>query len=357
MRKLQIVKVKVTQIKKKDGLLTTSDKEAAEELCSSFKEVFTVEEDNSMVEDEQQDCVEQQSSQLRDVAFSIDSVYKKLINLDSSKSPGPDGLHPHLLKSCANNPAKPLKMIYQKSVQTGKIPQDWKMADISPIFKKGLKTDPRNYRPVSLTSVPCKIMESLIKDELLTYLEKTKVVSAHQHGFVKGRSCLTNLLHSFEEWTRALDEGYGVDVVYLDFRKAFDSVPHRRLVKKLKKCGLSDTYLKWIFEFLTKRKMRVKVNGRDSNWVDVISGVPQGSVLGPLLFFLYVNDLPDWIVNSIRLFADDVKIWVKLDRDVSSWSLQNDLYGLCNWTDKWLLKFNVEKCKVMHVGHNLPTKY
>jgi hypothetical protein len=104
-------------------------------------------------------------------------------------------------------------------------------------------------------------MESLIKEELLSYLNETKAVSSHQHGFVKGRSCLTNLLQSFEEWTRALDEGYGVDVIYLDFRKAFDSVPHRRLLKKLKKCGLPDSYLKWINQFLTQRKMKVSVNG------------------------------------------------------------------------------------------------
>jgi len=200
-------------------------------------------------------------------------------------------------------------------------------------------------------------MESIIKEEPLSYLNETKAISTHQHGFVKRRSCLTNLLHSFEEWTKALDEGYGVDVIYLDFCKAFDSVPHRRLLKKLKKFGLPDSYLKWIKQFLTQRKMKVSVNGQSSSWVDVISGVPQGSVLGPLLFLLYVNDLPDWIINSMRLFADDVKIWVKLDRDDSSWKLQRDLYKLCDWSDSWLLKFKIEKCKVLHAGHNLPTRY
>ena len=159
------------------------------------------------------------------------------------------------------------------------IPQNWNLAGISPIFKKGNKSDPGSYRQVSLTSVPCKVIEAIWKDKILQYFETAKIVSKHQQGFVMGRSCLANLLQSFEELTKALDEGYVVDVIYLDFRKAFDSFPHRRLVSKLKSLDFTDIYLKWIFEFLTERKMRVKVNGNISPWASVLSGVPQGSVL------------------------------------------------------------------------------
>jgi hypothetical protein len=144
MRNLQTVKTGVSQIRRKDGSLTDNDKEAAEELCNAFKEAFTIEADAGGVECENQEHPEHHGIHLNEVEFTTEAVFKKLIGLDSSKSPGPDGLHPHLLKSCAKNVARPLMMIFQRSFQTGTIPQDWKTAVISPIFKKGLKTDPGN---------------------------------------------------------------------------------------------------------------------------------------------------------------------------------------------------------------------
>ena len=144
-----------------------------------------------------------------------------------------------------------------------------------------------------------------MKDELLKFLEAKKIITNKQHGFVRGRSCLTNLLQTFEEWTAAIDEGQGIDVVYLDYRKAFDTVPHGRLIKKLSDYGVHEEMLRWIQSFLGDRRMRVNTRGSYSDWIDVISGVPQGSVIGPLLFLCYVNDIPDWMLNSIILFADD----------------------------------------------------
>ena len=128
-----------------------------------------------------------------------------------------------------------------------------------------------------------------------------------QHGFMSGRSCLTNLLETLESWTRILDAGYGIDVIYLDYKKAFDTVPHRGLISKLQGCGISGNLLQWSQAFLVGRSMRVMVNGSSSSWVEVCSGVPQGSVLGPLLFLIFVNDLPDWVRSSIKMFADDTK--------------------------------------------------
>jgi len=128
---------------------------------------------------------------------------------------------------------------------------------------------------------------------------------------MKGRSCLTNLLETFESWTHALDEGYRIDVIYLDYRKAFDTVPHHRLIYKLSQLGITGKVLAWIKEFLNDRIMKVNVRGSCSQWALVISGVPQGSVLGPMLFFLFVNDLPAWMKNNIKMFADDTKIWSK----------------------------------------------
>ena len=160
-------------------------------------------------------------------------------------------------------------------------------------------------------------MEGIIKDEIIKVLTVKKVFTKHQHGFMKNRSCLTNLLGALEAWTRIMDAGHGVDVIYLDYSKAFDTVPHMRLLHKLEEYGITGMAYRWIESYLTGRQMRVMVRGRASRWERVRSGVPQGSVLGPLLFLLYVNELPDWIANSMIMFADDTKIWKEIagDRD------------------------------------------
>ena len=287
----------------------------------------------------------------------MESIVRKLQKLPTDKSPGPDGIHNLLLHNCASDVAEPLSLIFKTSFESGVLPQEWTSAIVVPIFKKSAKNDRANYRPVSLTSVPCKVMESLIKEKLVKFLEKHDIISNSQHGFMSGKSCLTNLLESLECWTQALDDGYGLDIIYLDYRKAFDSVPHKRLIEKLKTYGITGSLRKWIESFLTSRKMKVGIRGTFSEEIEVISGVPQGSVLGPLLFLLFVNDLPRWIVNSMKMFADDTKLWCRIETASDSESLQKDLDSLANWSQKWMLNFNVSKCKVMHVGHKLNTKY
>jgi len=194
-------------------------------------------------------------------------------------------MHPLLLNRCAEVVAEPLALIFQKSFNSGQVPTDWKTANVAPIFKKGTRTDPGNYRPVSLISVPCKIMECIIKDDSISFLEAFKKLNSYQHGFTRKRSCLTNLLELLEAWTQALDEGYGVDVVFLDYRKAFDTVPHKRLIEKLKSFGLNVQLVEWIAEFLRDRKLRVRVHGSFSNGAEVLSGVPHGSVLALCCFY------------------------------------------------------------------------
>jgi len=351
MRDIKTVKAEVRDLVTPNGTRTENDQQAAQVLCDYFKKVFTLEPDDSS------HSAPPMSRNGITVDFEAGKVYQRLVKLKSDKSAGSDGLHPFILKACSESIAQPLSQIFQASYDEGKVPSDWKKAEITPIYKKGPRSTLDNYRPVSLTSVPCKIMEGMIRDSLLKYLEETDQISSRQHGFLRGRSCLTNLLETFEAWTAALDEGYGTDVIYLDFRKAFDTVPHVRLVQKLAGLGVGGQLLQWIRDFLASRTMRVNVKGSYSCWAEVDSGVPQGSVLGPLLFLVYVNDIPDWIKNSIRMFADDTKIWARVSELRDAEGLQADLDQLQKWSDTWLLRFNASKCKVMHLGHKLDTRY
>jgi len=356
MRTMSTANITVTKLVKPDSAEPTStDEEAAEVLSESFKDVFTVEKDDPAG----LPVFNKLSTHNPVIPVFFDSltIRNKLNKLQCDKSAGPDGLHPMILNRCADAIAQPLASIFNKSFDTGVVPLDWKAANISPIFKKGSRMDPGNYRPVSLTSVVSKVMESIIKDDMVTILQKEGLLNTSQHGFMRKRSCLTNLLECFEEWTKALDEGYGIDVIYLDYRKAFDSVPHKRLIMKLKSYGFHSKTIMWIENFLSDRWMRVRVRESYSGWFEMISGVPQGSVLGPLLFLLYVNDLPHWIQNSMKMFADDTKIWQRLENDNDSSLLQADLQSLQSWSDRWLLRFNPDKCKVLHIGHKFTTSY
>ena len=238
------------------------------------------------------------------------------------------------------------------------LPSEWKLADVTPIFKKGKKTDPNNYRPVSLTSSSCKLLETMIRDDIIKHLEEKNLLSKEQHGFRSGHSCNTQLLEVVHDWAEAAELLYPVDIVYLDYQKAFDSVPHERLLNKLYAYLIRGKILTWIRNFLTNRTQRVTVCGVSSNQVNVTSGIPQGSVLGPLLFLIYVNDLPEVVKSTIKLFADDTKIYRVIKSDRDSEILQNDLLDIMKWSEKWQLPFNLTKCKVMHLGsQNKEFKY
>ena len=181
------------------------------------------------------------------------------------------------------------------------------------------------------------------------------MVSTHQlhdaqHGFRPRRSCATQLLATLDDWSRAIEQGTTVDAIYLDFAKAFDTVPHRRLLCKLRSYGIGGRLLRWVESFLTDRKQRVVLNGAKSSWIDVRSGVPQGSVLGPLLFILFVNDLPDTVQCSVQMFADDTKLYLPVKNPSDAGALQADIDAALDWSRKWQLSFNADKCRVLHVG-------
>ena len=279
---------------------------------------------------------------------------KKLKKLNVNKSPGPDGLHPKVLSELAHELAEPLTIIFTKSLQQETLPQAWKDAKVTPLYKKGGKRKPGNYRPVSLTSIICKIMESIVRDQVVGHMASNNLFSDAQHGFISGRSCSTNLIAVLDKWSEALDNGLPVDAIYLDFAKAFDSVPHIRLLTKLKGYGIDGNVCGWIRQFLIGRRQRVQVGGSLSNWAPVTSGIPQGSVLGPILFVIFINDMPSVVNSYIELFADDSKVFHTIQSDEDRLSLQEDLNHMVDWSNKWQLRFNAAKCKVLHIGRSNP---
>ena len=194
------------------------------------------------------------------------------------------------------------------------------------------------------------MMESIIRDHIVSYMTTNKLFADEQHGFVPKRDCMSNLLIAMEEWTAAIEIGKDIDVIYTDFAKAFDSVPHKRLLIKLKSIGVVDKVLQWIKAFLNGRKHRVCVEGKFSDWVHVKSGIPQGSVLGPTLFVIFINDLPNTVNNCCKLFADDAKLYRATTTGDNEASLQGDINNLLEWSTVWQLPFNIKKCKSMHIG-------
>ena len=277
-------------------------------------------------------------------------VKEKLTHLKSTSSPGPDGIHPQVLKEAAEQLAKPLAILFNKSLDVSCLPDVWKLGVVVPIHKKGDRQQASNYRPVSLTSIPRKVLESLIRDCLMSHLEDEQQLSRHQHGFRPKRSCTSQLLEALDEWSSCLEGGDPVDALYLDFRKAFDSVPHQRLLLKVESYGVSGKLKQWIASFLSGRHQQVVIRGCSSLWAPVTSGVPQGSVLEPALFIMYINDLPESVHSSINIFADDTKLYHNVSLSSGSEQLQQDLNALVAWSDKWQLPFSETKCKTLHIG-------
>jgi len=328
--------------------MTTSTCEKAEVLSDFFSSVFTLEPPGEPSPAPPRDI----KQPMIDIDFSQQLVEARLANLNTSKSVGPDNVHPRVLKELKGVISLPLSIIFRTSYATGAIPEDWKLANVTAVHKKSDKTIADNYRPISLTSIICKIMEGIISNALVNHMKTNKLFTNKQFGFLKGRSATLQLLNVIDEWTKLLDDGVSVDVLYTDFQKAFDTVPHRRLLVKLASYGITGKVLTWIQSFLTGRKQRVVIKGQKSMWKWILSGVPQGSVLGPILFLIYINDIVENLNCTAYLFADDMKIFSGIRSDIDIDILQDDINTVARWTDKWHLKLNTKKCKIMTIGRS-----
>ena len=244
------------------------------------------------------------------------------------------------------------KHLFQQSYDNSELPSTWLTATICPVYKKGAKDLPSNYRPVSLTAIPCKLFEHIISSKIWEHLNHHNIITSKQHGFRGGMSCETQLIESIHDWSQLLDKGPGqVDVILLDFSKAFDVVPHQRLLSKLHSYGITNNTSNWIMKFLTQRTQSVVVNGSTSKEAPVTSGVPQGTVLGPLLFLIYINDIEDNLICPLRLFADDSAIYRGISCLQDALQLQKDLIKLQKWAALWQMQFNVSKCKMLRITH------
>ena len=285
-----------------------------------------------------------------DFHFYPDKISNILKDIDTNKPPGPDGITGTVLK-CSSSLSYPLSILFNISVASGQLPQDWKLANVVPVHKTGDKAVIENYRPISLTSLVMKVMEEIVRDEL--YSKCKDLINDKQYGFLPNKSCTTQMINTLDDIAYSLNSQSDVDIIYFDFAKEFDSVCHEKILEKLKtQFNIDGLMLNFIKAYLKDREQKVVINGKFSNTLQVRSGVPQGSILGPPLFVLFINDIYKQVScnNNIALHADDTKIWRKILSENDCIQLNQDIAALHKWSIENGMTFHPSKCKVLSVS-------
>ena len=314
---------RISSLNTPDGLVT-DDTQKAEALNTQFKSVFTIEQDGPLP-----DKGPSPHPTMPEISITTSGISKLLQNLNIHKAMGPDQINAKILRELQDILAPTLEIIFNHSLNTGIVPSDWKMANITPLFKKGDRSQPNNYRPISLTSIVSKLFEHILSSNIRKHLESNNILHHCQHGFRQFHSCETQLISLVQDLTLNFDEDIQTDLVSMDFVKAFDTVPHHGLLYKLQWYGIQGKVHQWISNFLTNRRQKVILGNAHSSLVDVSSGVPQGTVLGPILFLIYINDLPDCVrYSTIRLFADDCIIYRPIKSIEDTQLLQEDINAI-----------------------------
>ena len=334
----------VSSLIDKDGFLQSDSQKKSDILNNQFQSVYTREDTSNLP-----DKGPSPHPTMKNITVNIPGVIKLLKNLNPYKAAGPDTIPTFILKTAAEELAPALTKIFQKILNSGTVPENWRKANIVPIFKKGDKHEAGNYRPVSLTSVTCKILEHIVHSSIMSHFQANSILCDNQHGFRNVEAA-----HHNSPWysQKAAHWKSQVDVILLDFSKPFDKVPHMRLLHKLECYGVRSYTLDWIKAFLTYRQQQVLLDGVQSSQADVLSGIPQGTVLGPLLFLAFINDMPEVTTSNTRLFADDGLLYREVDSEADSTGLQKDLDALQEWERTWQMHFHPEKCQVIHMYTN-----
>lgn len=339
------------------GALLVTDNDKALALSEQFSNVFTV--DNGLLPPLFSN--ERSQSQQLFPVITPELVLPLLSKLKKSTACSFDCIPQLFFKKCCAGLAYPLCHIYNLSICSSTVPDAWKQSFVTPIPKISSPKLASDFRPISITSPACKVMEKIICDWIHSWLAKENLLPSEQHGFVKGRSVETQLLECQHLWFEAIDSGKCIDIIYYDFAKAFDKVSHPKLLFKLSSLGLPSIILDWLHSFLSARTFSVKVGNATSDPAPVISGVPQGSVLGPLLFIIYVSELPTLLKTGnnieVRCFADDLKVFsvYKPEESANSYrNLQSSIDRLGIWCDDWQLEIAHHKCNVVYMGKGNP---
>ncbi len=295
-----------------------------------------------------------QNPLLSNICILPKDVTDAIALVNPSKASGPDPISPRLLREGSEELYIPLATYFNKLLNNAYFPSPWKLANVTPIFKKSDPSDPQNYRPISLLSCIGKLMERCIHKYLYNYVIDNNKLTSYQSGFIKGDSTVNQLTYLYNDICKALDEGKEVRAVFCDISKAFDRVWHRGLLYKLSSMGIQGSLLEWFSSYLSTRRQRVVYSNSSSQWTSINAGVPQGSILGPLLFLIYINDIVNNIHSNIRLFADDTSLYIIVEDPISaSTILNNDLETIHQWSEKWLVKFNPSKTETMLFSRKL----
>lgn len=285
------------------------------------------------------------------VSLSEEVVEEGLKSLDPSKGPGPDNIPPIFLKNCSKSLTKPLSIIFNRSLQSGDFPQRWKLSGVVPVHKDGRRDLVQNYRPISILSSIPKLFESLVYKPIMHHVKH--LIIENQHGFVKGRNLETNLVHFLEILHDGIEAHNQTDVIYTDFKKAFDKVNHTILFRRLAEVGICGSLLRWVRSYVLRRSQYVCVGGQKSGSFISTSGVPQGSHLGPLLFIIYINNISSCFRSAgFLVYADDLKIFLRIRCIEDVALLQEDLDRFCQYCRDNFLFLSLNKCQVISFTRN-----
>lgn len=327
-----------------DSISTSEPTKISNSFNENFTSVFTVD-NGSTPTFEKYELL----PSLDDIIITESGILNLLLHLDEKKSPGPDDIPNAFLKRYAEWCAKFLVIIFNLSVSTGVLPEDWKVSKIKPLFKQGDKQSVTNYRPIALTSTCCKLLEHVIHKHITVFLNTHSILSTAQHGFRRGFSTATQLVETVHDFAVGINDRKQTDVIFIDFAKAFDKISHIKLMIKLRAIVKNVKLCNWIQSYLTSRYQYVIFKNSPSKMVPVTSGVPQGSVLGPLLFLLYVNDIVDEHETKIRLYADDCLIYSTVDSLQDQINLNSKLNNVIQWCNTWQMSVIYKKSAVMSI--------